>query len=117
MNLPHQEPLLFAREILLKSDEKVEVLCIFPIVPTLPMFIEAAAQSSIAFDQDDQIKIGFLTTVKEVMLLCDIEEKVYLFKLKKESDLMNYKQFLFEAYSKEKRIKTVSGHFTIVIEE
>ena len=81
------------------------------------MFIEAAAQSSIAFDQDKQIKIGFLTTVKEVTLLSDIVEMEYLFVLNKMAEIGEYKQFSFLAMGHENNSETVSGYFTIMVKE
>jgi len=114
MNLPHLEPLLFAKEILQVDDSKAEVLCEFSTIPTLSMFIEAAAQSSAAFNnQEEDPKIGFLTTVKSLKLLEEPEETSYFFHLNIVADMGNIKQFNFIAVSKD--ITTVKGTFTIFV--
>lgn len=81
------------------------------------MFIEAAAQSSSAFNSDQQSKMGFLTMAKNIKLLEKLNEKIYIFRLKKETAINQYKQFSFETYSQGKSLKVVSGSFTLVIEE
>jgi len=114
MKLPHLDPLLFAKEILQVDDSKAEVLCEFNIIPTLSMFIEAAAQSSASFNnQEEDAKIGFLTTVKSIKLLEDIENTTYKFNLNKVVDMGNIKQFNFKANSNNTTI--VSGTFTIFV--
>ena len=95
----------------------MEVKCQFDTIPTLAMFVEAAAQSSSAFNSDQQSKIGFLTMAKNIKLLEEVNEKIYMFRLKKETAINQYKQFSFEAYSQENNVKVVSGSFTLVIEE
>ena len=117
MNLPHLEPLLFAKEILLRSDEKVEVLCIFPMVPTLPMFIEAAAQSSAAFNVDGEVKVGFLTMAADIELLSPIDNLEYIFNVYPESEVGNYKKFFFDAIDRNTQLKSVHGNFTLVMKE
>lgn len=94
----------------------MEVRCQFDTVPTLAMFIEAAAQSSSAFNINGQTKIGFLTTAKNIKFLEDVKEKIYIFKLKKEAEINQYKQFSFEAYIQKNNAKVVSGSFTLVID-
>lgn len=117
MNLPHLEPLLFAKEILLRSDEKVEVLCIFPMVPTLPMFIEAAAQSSAAFNVDGEAKVGFLTMAADIELLSPIDNLEYIFNVYPESEVGNYKKFFFDAIDRNTHLKSVHGNFTLAMKE
>ncbi len=117
MNLPHQEPLLFAKEILLRSDEKVEVLCIFPIVPTLSMFIEAAAQSSAAFNVNGEAKVGFLTMATDIESLSPIDNLEYIFNVYPESEVGSYKKFFFVAIDKNTHQKSVHGNFTLAMKE
>ena len=69
MNLPHQEPIRFANEVLSSSLNKISVSCKFPFSPTLAMACEAAAQSSAGFAQESsEPKIGFLVSLKEITL-------------------------------------------------
>jgi len=81
------------------------------------MFIEAAAQSSSAFNIEDQAKIGFLAIAKNIKLLEKLKDKIYILRLKKEAEINQYKQFSFEAYSQSNNIKVVSGSFTLVIKK
>lgn len=60
MNLPHEEPIRFANEVLNLSENRITVSCSFPFSPTLAMACEAAAQSSAGFAQESsEPKIGF----------------------------------------------------------
>ena len=115
MNLPHGDMLLYVKEVLSRNDNEVEVKCIFDNFPSLAMFIEAAAQSSSAFDEDAKIEMAFLTMAKEIELWDEIKEKEYIFKLKKEAEIGGYKQFSFNAIGKRMKVKVVSGSFTIVV--
>ncbi len=119
MNLPHREPLIFAKEILSRADDTAQVICEFNILPTLAMFVEAAAQSSAAFDSDgdNKVKIGFLTMASDVRLLGKIETLHFLFHLKKEVEVGPYKKFSFDVYEYNKHLKIISGNFTLLIEE
>ena len=117
MNLPHQEPLLFAKEILLRSDEKAEVLCKFPVLPTLAMFIEAAAQSSAAFNVNTEAKVGFLTMATEIELLSPIDSLEYIFNVYPESEVGSYKKFFFVAIDRKTQCKSVQGNFTLAMKE
>ena len=116
MNLPHQDPLVFAKEVIVLTKESATVLCEFNEIPTLPMFIEAGAQASCAFESGHEPKIGFLTKAKNVELLNDIKDKSFIIKLKIEAEVETMKQFYFEAYEKKSNTKTVSGWFTILIQ-
>ena len=116
MNLPHGELLIFAKELLHQTDDKVEVVCRFPIVPTLSMFIEAAAQSSGAFNTDTEVKMGFLTMASDFKLLGEIRAKEYLFEIYIESEVGQYKKFSVVALDKIFKVNVVSGNFTIYVE-
>ncbi|CAA6818492.1 MAG: Unknown protein [uncultured Sulfurovum sp.] len=101
---------------MLLEERYAEVQCEFKILPTLGMFIEAAAQCAAAFNQEAQVKVGFLSMAKNVELLEEVHEKRYLFQLIKEAEIQNYKQFSFEAYTLNKALKVLQGQFTLVLE-
>ena len=67
MNLPHQEPIRFAQNILEEKDDYKLISCTFPYIPTISMISEAAAQSSASFAQsiNEEPKIGFLISLKK----------------------------------------------------
>jgi len=117
VNLPHGEALLFAKEVLLKQGDTVKVRCEFSMLPTLAMFVEAAAQSSAAFnsDSDSKAKIAFLTKANDVKLLKAVESLHFFFVLKKEVEVGQYKKFFFDAYDENTGSKIVSGKFTLFI--
>jgi hypothetical protein len=119
VNLPHGEALLFAKEILEKNNDAVKVRCEFSMLPTLAMFVEAAAQCSAAFNSDSahSIKIAFLTKANDVKLLKEIESLHFFFVLKKKVEVGQYKKFFFDAYDENTGSKIVSGKFTLFIQE
>jgi len=116
MHLPHGKFLLFAKECIERKDDYVVVHCIFPTMPTLSMFLEAAAQSTAGFKYEEKVKMGFLTMGKDIKVLNNINTKEYFFHLYKDVHIASYHQFHFEAFTKESEIKTVSGAFTLQIE-
>lgn len=115
MKLPHGEALRFAKELIKKELNTAMVLCEFREIPTLPMFIEAAAQSSAAFAPSDKPLIGFLVMSRDVKLLTPLQEKRYHFKITREAEIGTMKKFFFEAFDVFEGIKYVSGGLTIVI--
>lgn len=118
MNLPHKEPLVFAKEVIELNKETATVFCKFDDSPTLPQFIEAAAQSSCAFEfNNKKAKIGFLTKAFDIELLTDTKERDFLIKVKLEVQVNNMRQFSFEAYEKKSNVKIATGNFTILIQE
>jgi len=94
------------------------VHCVFKDIPTLAMFVEAAAQASSAFDINNiKPKIGFLATSKDVKLLKGIKKKSYVIKVEIKAEINNIKQFYFEVFEELNDVKYVSGYFTIIIQE
>ena len=115
MKLPHGKTLLFAKEILSRDEKSVKVKCVFPYEPTLAMFVEAAAQSSVGFDIGSQIKIGFLTLVNDVKLLEVVAGSEYLLHITKDTEVQQYKKFTFSAYHQVSNDLTASGNFTLLL--
>ena len=74
LNLPHADPILFAKRVLCKDDTTARVVVEFPQVPSLAMMIEAAAQSTAAFG-DGTGKGGYLVGMKSVKLLKEATQK------------------------------------------
>ncbi|MGD9553739.1 MAG: hypothetical protein AB7V28_04995 [Arcobacteraceae bacterium] len=68
MNLPHLPPILFAQKALEITPKTAKVSLLFPFLPTLGMFVEAAAQSSSVFAVNASQK-GFIVSLKEIQLL------------------------------------------------
>jgi len=68
IKLPHLAPIKFAKRILSKDEKSADVLIEYTQVPTLPMLVEAAAQSSASFRLNDK-EGGFLVSLKGIKLL------------------------------------------------
>lgn len=116
MNLPHIAPLLFAKKVLKKNENSVHVQCSFPQVPTLAMFLEAAAQCSAGFEEEGKKNIGFLTMAQDIQTLAHINSAEYIIILQKEANVANYKKFFFMAYTRTDDTPVVSGNFTLMIQ-
>ncbi|MEA1914309.1 MAG: hypothetical protein U9N30_03240 [Campylobacterota bacterium] len=116
MNLPHQKPLLFAKELILLDENTVEVMCVFPQQPTLPMFIEAAAQSSAAFNTQDKLTMGVVISFKNTVLEESSCALTYCLRVKKLTQINTIHQFSFEALDAQKNTQIASGEFTLLIE-
>jgi hypothetical protein len=69
MTIPHLPPIKFAQKIVRVNNNEALVLVSFPFEPTLAMYVEAAAQSSASFVQENESKIGFVVSLKEIKLL------------------------------------------------
>lgn len=68
IKLPHLAPINFAKFTLHKDEKTSKVLIEFQQIPTLPMLVEAAAQSSASFRIDDS-ESAFLVSLKDIKLL------------------------------------------------
>jgi predicted hotdog family 3-hydroxylacyl-ACP dehydratase len=114
MNLPHQEPIRFVKELLQIDDEYAFVSCSFPTTPTLAMVCEAAAQSSAAFAQDNKsIPMGFLVSLKNIELLNELIHNNYIIKIKRETIFGSMSEFKFELTKDS--IVYVTGYLVIAL--
>lgn len=113
LNLPHQEPLKFAKYIVSKDDISAVVKIQFYDIPSLPMLVEAAAQSSAAFSYNND-KIGFLVTLKNIKLLNELSSTEYNVKVIFEYQLDSLTYFNFEVYDEE--ILVANGVFIIALQ-
>jgi len=115
LKLPHREPLLFAKEVIAQNDATATVRCIFPETPTLPMMMEAAAQSSGAFALVGEEKMGFLIKAQGLKLHRPLQEKSYLVTVACSAEIGEVKKFFFEAAGEQESLKAVSGYVTILL--
>ncbi len=120
MNLPHLPPVRFAQEVISRTEEEVQVLCVFPNVPTLPMLAEAAAQSTSAFSNSVTPQIGFLISLKEVVLFGDVLFLEYIIIVKNTATIGTFEEFYFEVFDKKTvpilNKKLASGKLVISIQ-
>lgn len=68
IKLPHRLPIKFAKYVLKKEEKYADVLIEFEQIPSLPMLVEAAAQSSASFRVNDK-ENAFLVSLKGIKLL------------------------------------------------
>ena len=110
--LPHQEPILFAKEVRSIIGNVAIIKVKFPTLPTLAMLVESAAQSSAAFSESNESE-GFLVTLKNVKLLNKPEALEYEVKITFEYQLEALTYFNFEIIADSKIIAI--GIFVIAI--
>ena len=114
MNLPHQEPIRFAQNITKNEEEYKVVTCTFPYIPTLAMVSEAAAQSSASFAQDnDEVKVGFLISLKNIIKIKELEDCDYEIKIEKSFSFGSMTEFSFELIKNHQTF--VTGSLTVTI--
>ncbi|MEN8303753.1 MAG: hypothetical protein ABFQ64_06770 [Campylobacterota bacterium] len=112
LQLPHQAPIRFAKYIVSKDDTTAVVKVKFETIPTLPMIVESAAQSSAAFS-DGKNKNGFLVTLKNIKLLEKLNHLEYDIKVSLEYEFEGFSYFNFEINSERGLLS--SGKFMISI--
>lgn len=118
MKLPHLEPLIFAKKIIQKDENNSIVFCEFKELPTLTTFIEAAAQSSSSFVDQDKPKLGFLATIKNIEQHKPFDSLQYHIHLKIEAQIAEFKQFYFEVFNLlDNGESYISGNFSVIIKE
>lgn len=114
MNLPHQDPIRFAKDIVELNENSALVNCIFPFIPTLSMVAEAAAQSSAAFAQEKPL-IGFLISLKNIEQINEFIHKEYVIKIKSEITFGSMTEFGFELLNNSNLF--AKGFLTIALQD
>jgi len=113
LNLPHREPIRFAKHIISKASNRARVEIGFDEIPSLAMLIEAAAQSSAAIGESDAT-MGFLVSLKNVKLLASPTKTIFEVKVVNEYNMGNMKMMNFDIFEDEMKIST--GSFMIATE-
>lgn len=115
INLPHQKPIKFVEKVLKKKDDELIISCTFPYTPSIAMVCEAAAQSTAAFDSDsNDIKTGFLVSLKDIEHLKEFRQKEYFINIKKSFDFGQMQEYSFEL--KDEFSIYAKGYVTIAIQ-
>jgi len=112
LNLPHKDPIRFAKYIISRDDKEALVRIAFETKPSLAMLVEAVAQSSAAFGDGDA-KMGYLVTIKNIELLESANFLEYDAKIKSSHQIEQLNYFEFEVFNKELLIAT--GEFIIAL--
>lgn len=66
--LPHKEPLIFIGSLLKQNETQVTFEIHFPIIPTLAMFCEAAAQGTSFFPLSPSCNAGVVSSFRNIKL-------------------------------------------------
>jgi|LGVF01.2.fsa_nt_gb hypothetical protein len=113
--IPHLAPIRFVRT-LKKADETSTIVKVgFDEIPTLGMLIEAAAQSSSGInDAENNGRMGFVITLKNVKLLQDVNSKEFDVHVKLVHKLDDFKSLSFSIFEDETEVAT--GAFSIVLQ-
>ncbi len=112
LNLPHQEPIKFAKYIISSDDKQVTVRISFDTLPSLAMLVEAVAQSSAAFDEGSS-KMGYLVALKNIELIQKPSSLEYDAQLKSSHKIDQLNYFEFDILDKE--VLIAKGEFIIAL--
>ncbi len=114
-SIPHLPPVRFVKTLMRADEVSADVEVGFDEVPTLGMLIEAAAQSSsgIKDDQNDG-RMGFVITLKNIKLLQEVNSKRFVIHVVLVHKLDNFKSLSFEIF--EDRTKVSEGVFSIALQ-
>lgn len=97
IKVPHEKPIRFVNQLINKDENTILVDVTFPFKPTLAMVCEASAQGCAGFaPQDEEAKIGFLVSLKNVELLNELLETDYFIRIKKSFDFGLMTEYIFE---------------------
>ena len=112
LNLPHKDPILFAKTVLSKGTTNARVAVEFPQTPSLAMMIESAAQSTAAFN-DGSKKGGYLVGMKNIKLLNGASETNLEVEVSIKHSVENMRLINFEVY--EMSLLLCKGSLTIAL--
>ena len=114
-SIPHLPPVRFVKT-LIKADETSAIVEVgFDEVPTLGMLIEAAAQSSSGInDAENNGRMGFVITLKNIKLLEEVNSKEFVVNVELVHKLDDFKSLSFSISKDETVVAT--GEFSIVLQ-
>ena len=115
LSLPHGELILYARGVISRDANSARVSTEFNETPTLPMLIEAAAQSSAALNTDSSAKEGYLVAMKNIELLRNPTRKDLEIEITHEQSMGSMLLVNFKVY--EGLDVVSSGNLTIALSE
>lgn len=116
MKLLHRSPLVFAKKVLSIEEDKAEVFCEFTELPTIGMFIEAAAQSTAAFFQEIDIKSGYLAQANNIELVGEITQVSYIIEINLEIKFESMSKYSFTIKNDRDKNIVCKGEVTVSIE-
>lgn len=114
-SIPHLPPVRFVKTLIKANETSAIVEVGFDEVPTLGMLIEAAAQSSSGIkDEENNGRMGFVITLKNIKLLHDLSSKEFIIEVELVHKVEDFKSLKFDIFKDDKTI--AKGFFTIVLD-
>lgn len=113
LKLPHKTPVIFAKDILSKNNSTAIVRVEFDYLPSLAMIVEASAQSSAAFSNQEG-ELAFLISVKDIKQIEEFTELEYNIKITCVQQLGVFKSFEFVVIHNSKLF--ADGTFTLALQ-
>ena len=114
-SIPHLAPIRFVKSLINADEISASVRVGFDEVPTLGMLIEAAAQSSSGIDDEDNNgRMGFVITLKNIKLIQSVRLKEFIVNVELLHKLDDFKSLSFEILEDETRVAT--GAFSIALQ-
>jgi len=112
--IPHLRPVRFVDALVYADKESASVKICFDKNPTLAMLVEAAAQSSSAINDDENSgKMGFLVSLKNIILIEKIQSNEFIANIKLNQKIENFKSLSFEIIKEDTLI--AKGVFSITL--
>ena len=114
-SIPHLPPVRFVKTLIKADETSASVRVGFDEVPTLGMLIEAAAQSSSGIkDDENNGRMGFVITLKNIKLLQDVNSKEFIVNVELVHKLDDFKSLSFNIF--EDKTEVATGAFSIVLQ-
>jgi hypothetical protein len=114
-NIPHLPPIRFVKKLIQADEKSAKVEVGFDEIPTLGMLIEAAAQSSSGIrDSDNNGRMGFVITLKNIKLLEEVSLKKFVVHVELVHKLDEFKSLSFEIFEEDKQV--AKGAFSLVLQ-
>ena len=114
-SIPHLSPIRFVKTLIKADETSASVRVGFDEVPTLGMLIEAAAQSSSGIkDDENNGRMGFVITLKNIKLLQDVNSKEFIVNVELVHKLDDFKSLSFNIF--EDKTEVATGAFSIVLQ-
>ncbi len=113
IKLPHLAPIKFAKKTLHKELKTADVFVEFGQLPSLPMLVEAAAQSSAAFRVNDN-ESAYLVSLKNVKLIQKPTQMSLVVHVTDEHRLDNMRYVGFEIF--QETISVATGTLVIAVQ-
>jgi len=113
LDLPHLPPILFAKKLLKKDGNMADVLIEFDESPTLPMLVEAAAQSSAAFRKRED-ESAFLASIKNVELLVEPKSTTFIAQIIDEHTFDSFRYVSFKIFESDDKL-VAKGSFVLTV--